>query len=790
MTSPNFDQTGRVRFGAFELDLRSGELWRFKEGDDAPRMLLQEQPFQILRILINLKGSIATREDIKGILWPDDRTVDFNHSINVAIATLRKTLGDSADEPRYIETVTRRGYRLIPGPEVVPNLDLKNGDGLPVSTEAEESVPTGSPPAAAGKILSRRVRAWLGAAVPVALVGGAIFFWHSRQSVHLVANDTVVLADISNQTSDPVFDDALNTALRVEFEQTPYFGLLAPDKVWGTMKELHRPEAEKITQDNALEVCRRTNSRAVIASSIADQGNRFRIELRGVDCSTGREFAKAAEVVGNRNDIVHSIGVLGEQLRRKMGEPRASLERFSKPLDIATSSSLEALQLLTSGYRLHLARDPHAATYYQQAIGLDSKLALAYIALGAWDSNFSETTAAATAERKAFELRDRLTGPNRFLAETLYYDLVTGELEKSLPVYLDWVRTYPLDARGHLNLSFCALKLGRLAPAVMEAREAARLLPSPATYGQLMVATIVNGEWEAARDVFHKAEQQGFEDVLRGWRSELAFLEHDQTAMKEQLVWAEDTPAGLAGAILYAQANADAYFGRMRSASQWLARAKEKSAHNDYGAIPLGIREEFAVQQAEVGNTADALKLLPSLAAEAKDRDSRLDLAMLLARVGEVEKAKNLADTLNREYPQDTLAQKYSLPMVRAAIQLHENNPAGAIESLRPAEKYELAVPDTVNSVYPAYLRGLAYLQTGNGVLATPEFQKVIDHPGVVGRFVTGALARLQLARAQKISGDQAAAQKSYEDFLRLWQDADGDIATYREAKIEYSKLK
>ena len=653
MTSPNFDQTGRVRFGAFELDLRSGELWKFEEGGDAPRMVLQEQPFQILRILIDLKGNIATREDIKGILWPDDRTVDFNHSINVAIATLRKTLGDSADEPRYIETVTRRGYRLIPGPEVVPDLDLRNGSNLPTqaSTEAEESVPAEIIPAAAGKMLARRVWAWLGATVSMILVGGAIFFWHSRHSVRLAANDTVVLADISNQTSDPVFDDALNTALRVEFEQTPYFGLLAPDKVRGTMKELHHPETEKITQENALAVCRRTNSRAVISSSIADQGNRFRIDLRGVNCSTGKEFARASEVVGNRNDVVHVAGVLGEQLRRKMGEPRASLERFSKPLDVATSSSLEALQLLTSGYRLHLARDPHAATYYQQAIGLDSQLALAYIALGAWHSNFGEMTAAATAERKAFELRDRLTGPTRFLAETLYYDLVTGELEKSYPVYLDWVRTYPLDARGHLNLSFCALKLGRLDQAVMEAREAARLLPSPATYGQLMLATIVNGEWEAARDVFHKAEQQGFADVLRGWRSELAFLEHDQTAMKEQLAWAEDTPAGLAGAILYAQANAEAYFGRMRSASQWLARANEKSAQNAYGVIPLSLREEFAVQQAEVGNTADALKLLPGLAAEAKDRDSRLDLAMLLARVGEVEKAKNLADALNREYP-------------------------------------------------------------------------------------------------------------------------------------------
>ena len=792
MTRPGVDQTGRVKFGAFELDLRSGELWKSEEGDSAPKAVLQEQPFQILRILIDLKGDIATREDIKRILWPDDRTVDFNHSINVAIATLRKALGDSAGEPRYIETVARRGYRLIPEPVWAPTSEDRNGSGLlsPPSPEAQEPLPTEKVLAKLQRVPGRRMWPWMAAAALVTLMSGGILLWRSRHAVRLVANDTVVLADITNQTSDRVFDDALNTALRIEFEQTPYFNLLAPDKVRGTMKLLGDPNNQEVTPETARRVCLRTDSRAVITSSIADVGNRFCIELRGIDCSTGKTFAKAAEVVANRNDIVHVTGALGEELRREMGEPNASVTRFSKPLDVATSSSLEALQLLTTGYRLHLARDLKAASYYQQAIDLDPKLALAYIALGAWNSNFSEMTKAAAAERKAFELRDRLTGPARFLAETLYYDLVTGELEKSYPVYQEWVQTYPLDVRGHINFSFCAIILGRLDRAVKEARESVRLLPTQATFGNLLQSTIVDGQLEAAKAALNQAEQQGMVDPFRVWRHLIAFLQRDQAAMREQVAWADRTPSGIAATVLYGEANAEAYFGRFKSAAGWLRKAKEKSAEHGYGVIPLGLQEEFAIQEAEAGETIEAQKLQPALAAEAKDRDARLDLAMLLARTGDIKKATELADALSREYPLDTIAQNYALPIIRAAIRLAKNDPAHAIESLRPTAKYELALPDTVNSVYPAYLRGLAYLQMGNGPLAAPEFQKVIDHPGIVGRFVTGALARLQLARAKAMAGDNVGARKSYEDFFDLWKDPDPDIPIYREAKMEYSKLK
>jgi DNA-binding winged helix-turn-helix (wHTH) protein/tetratricopeptide (TPR) repeat protein len=797
MTRQDADQTTRVRFGAFELDVRTGELRAIEPSYSEPA-ILQEQPFRILQLLIERNGEVATREDIRHVLWPDERTVDFNHSINVAIATLRRVLDDPATEAKYIETVARRGYRLIPTPAwlsaTFDSAVNENGPGLDkeplfVRTDTSNQAVI-SPEDTRERGTFIRSWAWPIAVMAVlAAVTGGVWYWKLRPSIRLAANDTVVLADISNRTSDPVFEDALNTALRIEFDQTPYFNLLGSDKVRGTMKLLGYPDDQKVTPENAREVCLRSNSVAVITSSIADAGNRFRIEVGGMECRTGKTFASSAKITSNRNEIVQALGQLGEELRHKMGEPPASVAKFSKPLDVATSGSLDALQLLTTGYRLHLERDKKAASYYQRAIDLDPKLALAYIGLGAWHSNFAEDTEAAAAETKAFELRDRLTGPARFLAQTLYYSLVTGDLEKAYPVYLEWVQTFPLDVRGHINFSFCALNLGRLDRAVTEAREAVRFLPIPATYGNLIQITLDDDQIEAANAALHEAEQQGIVDPFHVWRHYAAFLQGSQAGMREQAAWAESTASGDAAMVLYAEANAQVYSGRFRSADGWFRKAKEKSAKNGYGAIPLGLEEEFAIQEAEVGKRADAQKLLPGLATESKDRKARLDLAMLLARVGETEKANELADTLSRDYPLDTLAQNYSLPIIRAAIKLQKNDPRGAIESLRPTVEYELSIPDTVNSVYPAYLRGLAYLQMGKGALAVPEFQKVIDHPGVVGRFVTGALARLQLARAQAMSGDKTSAKKSYEEFLDLWRGADPDLPIYHSAKIECSKL-
>ncbi len=799
MAPANSLRSDRVRFGAFELDLRSGELSGAGPGGEVEKVVLQEQPFRILQMLIDLKGGVATRDEIRHALWPDQRTVDFNHSINVAIAALRRVLGDSAGEPRYIETVARRGYRLIPAAEWMP-LPVEvppatdNGhrgsqaETPPTSTAEPGPVPEQTVPEKRQPpiILWR----WLGSAalLLLALGVGSAVLWRWRTTPRLSANDTVVLADITNQTGDPVFDDALNTAFRVEFEQTPFLNILSPDKVRGAMKGLNFADDARVTPEAARDVCQRTHSRAVIASTIADAGNRFRLDLQATDCQTGKDIATVGRDLASRNEIVHVSGLLGEELRRKMGEPRASVAEFSKPLEVATSTSPEALQLLTGGFRAHMVRDPQAASFYQRAIGLDPQLALAYTALGALYSNFGKGNEASAAETKAYELRDRLTGPTRFLAETLYYDVVTGDLEKSVPVYEQWTHTFPLDIRSHINFSFCLINLGRYQKAADEAREAVRLLPSSATYGNLMHAAIYAGQIEGAKAAYNEAASQGTDLApLRDWRYLVGFLQGDRPAMEEQLAWAKGESGEAAAPIYFGESNAQAYHGHFQSARKWFDRGESEAKASFYGKTVSNIRN-LAIQEVEVGQIAIA-KGLSATAPAGADRDARAELAWFFARTGNVEKAAELADSLRQEFPLDTLLQNYTLPSIRAAIQLQQKDPAGAIESLQPTVKYELAAAEPFNSVYPAYLRGLAYLQLGDGVRAMAEFQKLLNHPGVVSRYVTGALAQLQLGRAQVMAGERIAARKSYERFFSLWKDADPDIPIYREAKAEYTKL-
>jgi len=1088
------DLAGRVRLGEFQLDLSSGELCTLGAVNGDGKVLLREQPFQVLRMLIQRGGKIVTREEIKRKLWPNDTIVDFDHSINVAIGILRRALGDSADNPQYIETLARRGYRLLVAPErlqttaemprgeaagakALPGLgdligkkvshyrvleviggggmgmvykaeDLKLGrrvalkflpeelasdpvtlkrfereaqtasalnhpniciiheiaeyegqpfivmellegstllhhlslseskaiplislldiaiqicDGLQAAHDkgiihrdikpanifltkqgpvkildfglaklaaTEEVEEIGSPegagiPSAGAKQLSREtdtetfrvvqsnltrtgiaigttgymspeqvrkekldvrtdlfsfglvlyemaagrraftgetaavvhdailnqapvavqdlnnsvprgldaviakaldkdcsrryqsaaemradleqvqneihpvrhiLQRWLAAAALLVFVPAAGWIYREyRNKVQLSAGDTIVLS-VSNETGDPVFGDALKLALRASLEQTPYLNVLAENKVLGTLRALNLSEGTEVTPEIAREVCLRTNSKMVVASSIADAGNGLRIELKGIDCRWGVTVGRVRQDTATRNEVVHLLGVSSAELRGQLGEPEASVAKFNKPLEQATSPSLEALQLLAEGYRHHLAGDVRAASpYYQRAAELDSNFALAYAALGVADEGRGERALETAAETKAYELRTRLTERARFHAEDLYYDVVTGEQEKACAVLQQWVQTFPDDFIAHHNLAGCLLKLGEPDQSLAEAREAARLLPSPWSYNMLIYHDILTGRLDEAKAIFDEAAARKFDaPPMHVTRTLLAFLQKDQTAMQEQWNWAEGAVGAPAAEslLLFARPSVAIYYGRFREARGLMKQgiALEKKA----GFLrPTGQYDSIlALREAEIGNPARAQQAAVKALQKTQDRDTQLALALALARTGDIEAAQKLADALGQTFPLDTVVQNHCLPTIRAAIKLHENDPAAAVEILRPTVKYDLADAESFNSLYPAYIRGLAYLQIGKGDLAAAEFQKLLDHPGVVARDITGALSHLQLARAQKMMGDQAAARNSYEDFLALWKDADSDIPIYPQAKAEYAKLR
>ena len=626
---------------------------------------------------------------------------------------------------------------------------------------------------------------WLATAAVVILavvVAGGLY-WRSHNRPKLTDKDTIVLADFTNSTSDPVFNSALNTALRVELEQTPFLNLLAPDKVRGTLKALNRPENDRLTPERAREVCLHTNSKALVAGSIADAGNRYSIGLEAVDCQTGKTFATTQMETASRDEVVKTLGIVGAELRSKLGEPRASLQQFNQPLEQATTSSLEALQAFTDGQEQKRQRgDTTALPFFKRSVELDPNYAQAYASLGQGYRNLGETQLAAESLAKAYGLRGRTSQHQRFYVDGTYFWIATGDLEKAIQSFTEWTRTYPRDPFGHVGLSATSMEIGQYEKAAAEAGESIRLMPTAAAYFDLMSSYLNLNRLDEAKATFDQAQALKIGSrLLPIARYRLAFVQDDKLTM-EELVKNGSTP-------LCVHSHAEAFHGRFNKARELADRGIELSSRPGSLETAAECRTDQALLEVEIGNTGKAEAQAREALALSAARDTRTAAALALARAGDLVQAEKLSQELGQQYPQATIMQNYSLPTIRAAIELQRNNPSKAIDILAVTARYELGF-GAFSCLYPAYVRGEAYLKTGQGQLAAVEFQKVIDHPGIVNNFITGALAHLQLGRAQAMMGDKEAARKSYQDFLTLWKDADPDIPILKQAKAEYAGLR
>jgi len=763
--------SGRVRFGAFDLDLTTGELRSTETPDPNHKILLREQVFQVLRMLVEREGKIVTREEIKGRLWANDTVVDFDQSINATIKALRRALGDSADSPRYIETLGRRGYRLMPAIEC----------SAPAPGTAPEDVT-----ATAYPIRGRRT--WRAVAAGALLVVSGITVWRYevyRHRITLAPTDTIVLADVDNRTNDPVFDDALSTALRSEMGQTPYLNLLGFDKTYATMGQLKLPPTTRITAEIARQICNKTNSKMEIADSIADAGNGYYLEIRALDCGSGATLAREGTDISSRNQIVHELGATAVRLRRKLGEPAESLARFNQPLEIATSASLEVLQTGTEGRKLFQAGNPQAALpLFQRGIELDPDFALLYEEIGRANGALSHYDLMTRGMMRAYQLRDRMTEKNRLNTEYLYYSHATGELDKAYSALLRALQIFPRDVSFHNNLAHTLLALGQPARAADVEDETARLQPSPLYFSSAAGANLNASRFNEAGSWLARAEASKFDSPdLRMWKARLAFIQGNREALDQVF----NREAHVPDRVVVLRERYEAQQGQFGSSDHWRLQASKLFSH------PVDMSRGLissALENAEAGRLVQARKIEDRMLQGDLERDERMALALALARSGRTDEANRLADQVSQEAPLDTIVQKYLVPTVRAAVKLQSHDPNAAIGLLRETVQYDLAYTQSFDFVYPAYIRGLAYLDSGDGQSAAREFQKLIDNPGLCWEFITGPLARLQLGRAARLMGNNAAARESYEEFLNIWKDADPDVPIYRQAKAEYAQLK
>ena len=760
-------------FGKFRCDPREHLLL----GDGKP-VSLSPKAFEILVILIQHNGRLLTKDEIMQKVWPDSFVEEANLTVNVS--ALRKALGETPGGQQYIETVPKRGYRFV-----APVTELQS--------DGESSLAKALPKVAAGPASKAGVLRWWPAAAGLLLVAAMVAVLVSSRSAKLTDKDTVVLADFTNSTGDPVFDDALRQGLSSQLEQSPFLNLLSDQRIAQTLSLMAQPKDSRLTQELAHEVCQRTASSAVLDGTIAQVGTQYLLTLHAINCSNGDSLGSAEAQASDKDHVLNALSKVASEIRGQLGESLASVQKYDAPAESVTTPSLEALKAYSLGYQTMVVKSDYvrAIPLFQRAISFDPKFAMAYARMGTSYADLNETVRSAESVRKAYELRERVSERERFYIASHYEMFVTGNLEAARKVYELSAQTYPRDTRLG-NLGFLYSELGNYDKALAEYKDDLKLNPEKGNaYADLAGAYLRLNRLDEALATAREAQVQNIEvpevHLHLYW---INFLRHDTAGMERESAELMGKP-GDEDQMLNYESDTALYGGQLAK-SRALARRAIDSAHalDEKEAAAL-YQAEAAVREALVGNPDLAKRQAQAGLTLSNGRDAEALSAIALGLAGDSARAARLADDLGRRFPENTLVQFNYLPTIRAAALLRSGDAGKSIETLAAATPYELGTNFvTLNFVfYPVYLRGRAYLAAKQGSAAAAEFQKILDYPGVVRSEPIGALAHLQLGRAYVLSGDQGKARSAYEDFLTLWKDADPDVPILKQAKAEYSKL-
>ncbi|MGA8035356.1 MAG: protein kinase [Candidatus Acidiferrales bacterium] len=645
-----------------------------------------------------------------------------------------------------------------------------------------------------------RARQKVGIVKILALVAGLVvifcaawYLWLGR-TPKLTEKDVVVLGDFLNTTGDTVFDGTLRQGLAVQLEQSPFLSLMGDDHVQQTLKMMQQPPDARLTASLAREVCQRSNGMATIDGSIAQVGSEYTIIVKAVNCNSGDTLASAEATAADKSHVLDALSKVATDLRAKLGESLSTVKKFDTPLEQASTSSLEALQVFSKGRAATAAGDFGASIpYFQRAIQLDPNFAMAYAGISTAYNDIGEPGLAAQNITKAYELRDRVSERERFYIDAHYDQYGPGDIPKAREVYLQWQKAYPRDEVTYTNLGVIDSLLGDYDAEMETGTAAFKMNPSGLNYTNLIGAyTSANRVDEAASlaaDAQAKKLDSGY---LRQSLYLIAFLRNDSKGMAEQVAWSRGKE-GLEDTFLAGEADTQAYYGRYRQAESLTKQAAELAIRADEKETAASYWAQASVRAALLGYPEDAKKLAAQATQLSSGRDITYLTALGLALAGDSAKAGAMADSIAKLSPTDTILNLIYLPAVRGQLALDRHDPQKALEELSAAQKYEFGqtgVGSINPALYPPYLRGQAYLALKKGTEAAAEFQTIIDHPGVVLNNPNGIMAYLGLARAYAVQGDDAKARVAYQNLFVKWKDADPDLPVLLEAKAEYAKLK
>jgi DNA-binding winged helix-turn-helix (wHTH) protein/tetratricopeptide (TPR) repeat protein len=800
---------GIFKFGAFHLDASTRTLRR---GDTL--ITLNRRAFDVLLYCVQNPGKVLSRDELLKNVWPD-AFVDEN-SLAQSISALRRALEEKPGDNSYIVTLPGRGYQFVSSVQVVAPENLMVAPEVAPGNAAnrvlvlqQRTVRTSvitEEEGESGSATSRRFWAMAGSGVLLLVTLAVVAYVMHIRTVHrLTEKDTVVLADFANSTGDPVFDDTLKTALSVALGQSPFLNALSDSRVGGALQRMTRPVGTRLTPDVAREVCQRTDSQAYITGSIAKLGSQYVLALKAVNCQNGDTLGEEQIAAAAKEKVLDALGQAALKLRGELGESLTTVQKFDVPLAQATTPSLEALKAYSLAGNGLGKKDPAAALpYYQRAIELDPNFAMAYMQMGVVYFTLNEPGRADEYYTKAFQLRERTSEWEKLAINAAYFGHATGELDKAEQTLREEIEIYPRAIHGYVGLSLVYAQQG-LYDKASQAIRPLLLLDPDYRYAYLNLAnySLAMQRFDEARQIIDQAHSRSLDDYLmHNALYALAFLGMDSAGMAEEQRW-------FAGQLAYENyglalaADTEAFAGHVRKARELTKRAVDSALHADNKESGAVYQANAALQQAVYGNTgeaedsaAEALKLAPAspgVAAEA---------ALAFAMMGESARADSLAQDLGRRFPLNSQMQSLWLPAIHGQLALSRRNPSLSLNTLHdssPAEMGTIAFLNNLSCLYTTYVRGEAYLAAGQGTAAGTEFQRILDHNGIVWNCWTGALAHLGLARANALQsitsqGVEAHAARvralaAYQDFLTLWKDADPDIPILKQAKAEYAKL-
>ena len=778
------------------MSLKTEQMLRFGDCviDPAQRSLscsdqplpLSPKTFDLLAYLAANSGRVVTKEELLTTLWPDSFVEESNLSQHIFL--LRKALSGRGLGDRIIVTVPGRGYQFALRVEEFssqpahPQIAVLHATESITSVVIEEGEDDGidavaAMPLSAGR--HRRTVAIIVLASALALAGAAsLAWWRWRKSA--VDHVEVVVADLDNLTGDPAFGRPLNDALRIGLGQSPYLSVLSRSKVQDTLTEMQRKPGEAMTPATAREVCQRNNAQAVLSGTVARFGQKYLLTLDATDCASGNNLAQSKKQAESVDEIPRAIDEMAGEVRKRLGESRASLSKYDQPIFSEPTGSFAALQAFSEASRLgNQGKYAEAVPFFQRAIELDPKFAVAYLDLGAVQVNLGERQAADANVKKAYELRENAAEQDRLFIIARYHDQITGDVWETIRNYQSWTNIYSRNPIPWGELADAYTQIGQPERAVPYAQRDIELNEKGAEgYVILMRAQLHAGQFDQAKVTAARAVAAGkASPQLHSLLEEIAFAQHDQTALDAEMAWAEKNTG--ASRVMVNAARIAFAEGRAEAGEELMEKAAE--SYQQQGMAQMGPFFLLASTRnlAEEGSTGQARKLLDTIPLP----PNMTDPVVAMAETGEIDRAASILKQELEQHPTDTLWQNFRGVQIRAAILLAKNQPKEAIAVLEQGAPYELRDYDL------STLRGRAWLALGDGAAAEKQFRNVLDHPGIDALADEYPLAHLGLARAYVLEKNQAAARSEYHTFFDLWKNADANLPVLMMAKEEFAKL-